>query len=279
MTAIYLIGLGGVLSGPITLPVVPGIGCQMPDDAIDLEAELAAPAEGFAWALVDGAPVLLADHRGEVYSTATGDAQQFDALGELPEGLTLDPRPSLAHAWTDGSWQVDATLVANLLKEAQASAWVLIKAERDRRKKAGFNAGGKWVHSDTFSRSQWLGLKDNARDALAAGGTMADGLRDDEDKPIIWKMLDGSFVPVTAQLAFDVVAAVTRADMAIFTAAETHNVIMRAAADPAAYEYTTGWPQTYAEWAAIQAQDPETIPPEDPAPETDPEQDPEPAPE
>lgn len=154
------------------------------------------------------------------------------------------------------------------LAELQASAWELIKAERDRRKKAGFNAAGKWVHSDTFSRSQWLGLKDNARDTLAAGGTMADGLRDDEDKPIIWKMLDGSFVPVTAQLAFDVVAAVTRSDMAVFTAAETHNFYMRAAADPSAYDYTTAWPQSYAEWAQIQDQDPETIPPEDPEPES-----------
>jgi len=268
MTAIYLIDPAGALVGPITLPVVPGIGCQMPDDAIDLGSELVAPAEGFVWALLEGEPVLLADHRGTVYSTATGEAQQLDALGELPEGLALDPRPSLAHAWTDGSWQVDATLVAKLHSEAQASAWELIKAERDRRKKAGFNAAGKWVHSDTFSRSQWLGLKDNARDSLANGGTMADGLRDDEDKPIIWKMLDGSFVPVTAQLAFDVVAAVTRSDMAVFTAAETHNAYMRGAADPSAYDYTTDWPQTYAEWAAIQAQDPETIPPEDPAPES-----------
>ena len=279
MTAIYFIDPAGALVGPITLPMVPGIGCQMPEDAIDLGSELVAPEDGFVWALVEGEPVLLADHRGTVYSTASGDAQQFDALGELPEGLTLDPRPSPAHAWVEGQWQISADLVAQLHAEAEAKAWELIKAERDRRKKAGFNAAGKWVHSDTFSRSQWLGLKDNARDALANGGTMADGLSDDEGKPIIWKMLDGLFVPVTAQLAFDVVAAVTRADMAIFTAAETHNVHMRSAADPSAYDYTTGWPQSYAEWAQIQAQDPETIPPEDPAPETDPEQDPEPAPE
>jgi hypothetical protein len=279
MTAIYLIDLAGALVGPITLPMVPGIGCQMPEDAIELDSALAAPEEGFVWALVEGEPVLLADHRGTVYSTATGDAQQLDALGELPEGLTAEPRPSLAHAWTDGNWQVDATLVAKLLKEAQASAWELIKADRDRRTVAGFNVGAVWVHSDLFSRSQWLGLKDNARDALAAGGTLTDGLKDSEGNAIVWKMLGGAFVPVTVQLAFDVVAAVTRSDLAIFTAAETHNVYMRAATDPSAYEYTTGWPQTYAEWAAIQAQEPETIPPEDPAPETDPEQDPEPAPE
>lgn len=259
------------------LSEIPGIGYQVPEGDIDLGRELVAPAEGFVWALVDGEPVLLADHRGMVYSTATGKPQQFDALGELPEGLTLDPRPSPAHAWTNGQWAVSAELVAQLRAEAAAKTWELIKAERDRRKEAGFKVGGEWVHSDLFSRSQWLGLKDNARDALAAGGSMGDVLHDSDGKVIAWKMLDGSFVQVTAQLAFDVVAAVTRSDMAIFTVAELHNARMRAAEDPAAYDYTTDWPLSYAESAEIQPVDPETIPPVDPEPEVPDE--PEPAPE
>ncbi|MBV4524386.1 DUF4376 domain-containing protein [Pseudomonas sp. SWRI74] len=276
MSAIYLIGLAGVLSGPVTLVVVPGIGCQMPDNGIELPGILPEPAEGFVWALVEGEPVLLADHRGVVYSTATGEPELFNELGELPAGLTLDPRPSPAHAWTEGQWQISAELVTQLHAEAEAQAWELIKADRDRRKEAGFKVGNEWVHSDLFSRSQWLGLKDNARDTLAAGGSMESALLDSEGGPIVWKMLDGSFVPVTAQMAFDVVAAVTRSDMAIFKVAEQHNAAMRAAADPAAYDFTTGWPQTYAESAEIQPVDPETIPPVDPEPETDPESLPDP---
>lgn len=267
MTAIYLIGLAGVLSGPITLPLVPGVGVQVPDNAIQLPGELAGPDEGFVWVLVGAEPELLVDYRGTVYSTSTGEAQQFDLPGELPQGLTVEPRPSLAHAWVDDAWQIDATLVEKLHSEAEATAWGLIKGERDRRSVAGTQAGDKWVHSDLFSRSQWLGLKDNARDALAAGGTMDTALCDSQGQAIVWKMLDGSFVPVTAQLAFDVVAAVTRSDIAIFTAAEQHNAAMRTAEDPAAYAYAAGWPQSYAEWAALPPVEPETIPPVEPAPE------------
>jgi hypothetical protein len=264
---VYQVDQAGALY-VVVLSEVPGIGFQVPPDAIDLRCELVAPAEGFAWVLVEGEPVQVVDHRGAVYSTATGEPQHFDGLGELPEGLTIDPRPSMAHAWTDGSWQVDAALAAKLRSAVQGDVWDKIKAERDRRKEAGFNVGGKWVHSDLFSRSQWLGLKDNARDTLAAGGSMVSVLHDSESKPIVWKMLDGSFVPVTAQLAFDVVAAVTCSDMAIFTVAEQHNAAMRACADPAAYNCATGWPQTYAEWAAIPPEEPETIPPVDPEPDS-----------
>lgn len=130
--------------------------------------------------------------------------------------------------------------------------WEKIKGERERRTSAGFNVSGQWVHSDLFSRSQWLGLKDTARDVLTAGGTMGDTLHDNLGQAIAWKMLGGAFVPVTAQLAFDVVAAVTCSDMAIFTAAEQHNAAMRAAAAPARYDYLVNWPPTYAEWAATQ---------------------------
>lgn len=153
------------------------------------------------------------------------------------------------------------------LEELQSTAWDAIKGERDRRKDSGFKVGNEWVHSDLFSRSQWLGLKDNARDALAAGGTMESVLYDCDGLPIAWKMLDGSFVQVTAQLAFDVVAAVTRSDLAIFKAAEVHKATMLAAENPAAYNYSTGWPQTYAESVQILPVDPETIPPVDPEPE------------
>ncbi len=270
MSAIYLVDPNGELSGPVTIPVVPGIGCQMPDNGIELDDTLPGPADGFVWVLVDGCPVTLADHRGTVYRTATGAPEQFDALGDLPEGLTLLPKPSPAHAWADGAWSLSQPLVDQLKEGAQGQIWEAIKVERDRRTVAGFNVGSVWVHSDEFSRIQWLGLKDAARDALVAGGTMASVLRDSDGEQIVWKMLGGSFVPVTAQLAFDVVAAVTCSDKAIFTVAEQHKVAMRAAEDPAAYDYSTGWPQTYAESVQTLPVDPETIPPEEPAPEPDP---------
>lgn len=266
MSVIYLFDLAGVLFGPVALPVVPGIGVQMPDNAISLVEELAAPADGFVWALAHGSPVELADNRGTVYSTETGEPHDFKGLGSLPSNFTPYPPPSSVHAWISGQWQVSPQLVAELRAKTEAGSWALIKDERDRRSIAGIMVGSLWVHSDLFSRSQWLGLKDNARDALAAGRAMTDGLLDSDGQAIVWKMLDGAFLPVTAQMAFDVVAAVTRSDIALFTFAEQHNSAMRAATDPAAYDYTTGWPKSYAEWASTPVLEPEIIPPVEPEP-------------
>ena len=73
---------------------------------------MANPAAGKAWGLVGGQPQQLADHRGTVYRTDTGAAEQHTALGNLPEGLTTLPRPSVDHSWSGNAWTFDATLQA-----------------------------------------------------------------------------------------------------------------------------------------------------------------------
>lgn len=55
---------------------------------------------------------LIADHRGTVYSTATGAAQPHTELGELPAGLTSEPRPTADHLWDGSAWAFDAALQA-----------------------------------------------------------------------------------------------------------------------------------------------------------------------
>ena len=128
-----------------------------------------------------------------------------------------------------------------------AAVWENIKAERDRRtEQSGFQVGGKWYHSDAKSKLQHLGNKDTARDQIAAGGTMADPLRDPlSGQPIPWKTMDGSWQPLTVQLAFDIVNAGKAAELAHHAAAERHRAAMEAAADPAAYDFSTGWPPAF----------------------------------
>jgi len=109
---IYIADNTGILTGPIELPVIPGIGIQVPSNAIQLAAKLANPAAGKVWALVDGQPQQLADHRGTVYRTDTGTAEQYAAMGELPEGLTTEARPSADHRWSGNGWVFDAALQA-----------------------------------------------------------------------------------------------------------------------------------------------------------------------
>ncbi len=126
--------------------------------------------------------------------------------------------------------------------------WENIKAERDNRKSGGFKVkiGGvdKWFHSDPDSRIQHLGLKDKARDLIASGGSLA-GKLTVLGQSVRWKTMDGSFVEITAQIAFDIVAAAGDLDAQLFTAAEQHRVAMEASANRAAYDYSTGWPSSY----------------------------------
>jgi hypothetical protein len=126
-----------------------------------------------------------------------------------------------------------------------AEIWDRIKAKRDVIKAGGVKVGTKWYHTDTESRIQHLGLLEKARAARAAGGTDATRLQA-LGQDIKWKTMDGSFIYLTVKHAEDIFAAVTDLDAAAFAAAETHRVAMEASADPAAYDFSVGWPATFA---------------------------------
>lgn len=130
------------------------------------------------------------------------------------------------------------------LADVQAAVWRRIQDRRDTLKAGGVQVGTQWFHTDDSSRIQYLGLKDRARDLLAAGGSMADPITI-LGKAVQWKTMDGSFVPITAQLAFDIVSAVGDLDAAAFAVAETHRAAMMASPDPAAYDFSTGWPVVF----------------------------------
>lgn len=118
------------------------------------------------------------------------------------------------------------------LEELRAAAWSGIKAERERRKAGGVKVGAKWFHSDDGSRIQQMSL-------VMMGASIPAGLQ--------WKTMDGSFITMTQALAGNVFAAAAASDHAVFAAAETHRVAMEASADPAAYDYSGGWPEIYGE--------------------------------
>jgi hypothetical protein len=123
--------------------------------------------------------------------------------------------------------------------------WTAIRGERDKRTQlGGCQVGASWFHTDTFSRSQWLGLKDQARDILAAGGAMTDPVKKLGSK-VLWKTMGGTFVTVTVQLTFDVVGATGDSDARVFMQAEIHRSAMKASADPLAYDFSGGWPVNF----------------------------------
>lgn len=118
------------------------------------------------------------------------------------------------------------------IEELRAEAWEKIKLERDRRTQlGGYEVGGKWFHSDTFSRTQQVGL-------VLLGANIPPGTQ--------WKTLDGSFVTMTQQLAMQIFQAAAASDIATFAAAEAHKAAMLASADPLAYDYlSSGWPVAF----------------------------------
>ncbi|HEY0845810.1 MAG TPA: DUF4376 domain-containing protein [Noviherbaspirillum sp.] len=110
--------------------------------------------------------------------------------------------------------------------------WDAIKSERDRRKAGGVLVTGKWFHSDDPSRIQQIGL-------VMMGANIPPGLQ--------WKTMDGTFVTMTQALANQIFQAVAAQDQAIFAKAEQHKAAMEASANPAAYDFSSGWPPVYGE--------------------------------
>lgn len=123
--------------------------------------------------------------------------------------------------------------------------WEAIKAKRDAIKAGGAKVGTKWYHTDPDSRIQHLGLKDQARDLLAAGKPDSASLQK-LGQDVHWKTMDGSFIRLTVKLAFDIVESVGNLDALAFAAAETHRMAMEVSPEPESYDFSGGWPEVFA---------------------------------
>lgn len=124
----YLIDESGALFGPVEFPVVPGIGTQLPSNAVTLGIELSPAPAAHTWAFVDGALQLQADCRGDVYRTDTGFKETWMKLGDLPDGYTTQAWPGACHRWINGAWAFDETArLADLNSQALAKRDALLR--------------------------------------------------------------------------------------------------------------------------------------------------------
>lgn len=173
----------------------------------------------------------------------------FDANGRVTEShhdltLTAEALPEGAVPLTEYQWgrRFDLRLQGGILiedppavplEQIRAARWEAIKKERDRRIQCGgYKVGARWYHSDTFSRTQQLGL-------FQLGASLPAGVQ--------WKTMDGTFVTMTQALAGQIFTAAVASDIAVFAAAEAHKAALEAAADPVAYDFSGGWPATFGE--------------------------------
>ena len=119
------------------------------------------------------------------------------------------------------------------IEKVRLASWEAIKAERDSRTlNGGYKVGAHWYHSDTFSRTQQMGL-------VMLGASLPNGVE--------WKTMGGTKVLMTAALAQQIFAAAAASDIAIFAAAEAHRTAMMASANPATYDFSGGWPPAFGE--------------------------------
>ena len=195
----YIVDAAGILSGPVELPEIPGLGMQLPSNAIEFENELPAPKPGHAWVFVDGQPDQLADHRGEVYSTDTGEPQQHDALGKLPAGLTPEQRPSADHSWSGSGWVFDDELHARRMQAEAQARRQQIDVERDRRIDAGVVFHGVMFQSRATDRENIAGAAQLAFMAVVAGAQAGDLRWSSPDQDFAWIASDNTLVPMDAQ--------------------------------------------------------------------------------
>ena len=176
------------------------------------------------WQIRDAAGNVLATHDSVI--TASED-DVFIAFGHI----WLDPKPS-AGAYVTEVPDPSPPPPTPDYSTIAASHWEAIKAERDRRtQQGGYQVAGKWFHSDTFSRTQQMGL-------VMMGADIPADLQ--------WKTMDGSFVTMTQALAGQVFAAAAASDAALFARAEQIKAAMEA--DPVNFQLAgQTWPVVFGE--------------------------------
>lgn len=175
-----------------------------------------------------------------VYTTDTmriySGSIELDEMGKMPMHSTLTPPPDgqFAQLHKDGWVVLDAYPESKRdPQEVKNTKWEEIKSIRDRlTQQGGYKAQGKWFHSDTFSRSQQLGL-------VIMGSSIPAGLQ--------WKTMDGSFVEMTPALSQVIFQAAALQDDLVFSYAEQLNQQVQSSDKPASIDISQGWPETYQE--------------------------------
>jgi len=180
------------------------------------------------------------------YSKTTGGFYTEEIhRGAIPEDaveITADIHAALLQGQSNGFRIVgDADGYPELLPPLPATAEEVsqrIKAERDaRRFTGGVQVNGMWFRSDQVATGEYTALM-----LLGAGLPGNTVLRAG------WRTMDdGVVVDMTPDLVGQILAAGFAAAAAIDDAAQAHLLAVAVAEDPAAYDYTGGWPPIFGE--------------------------------
>lgn len=130
-----------------------------------------------------------------------------------------------------------ATQPVQEASQVRAATWASIRAERDRRRfNSGVEVGGHWFLSTAIAAGEYNSL-----------ALLSAGLPDNTVLRANWRTMDGATVDMTPALVRQILAAGFAAVAAIDDAAQVHKAAMEASADPAAYDFSSGWPAGFGE--------------------------------
>ena len=173
-------------------------------------------------------------------------ALQWSGASGWVEHSTGEPNQQITElpAWALDAVQLRSSHLADLAAASAAAAAqaayaaahptravirAAIKAERDRRKFNGVFVSGKWIHTDTYSRTQWMGM-------VMMGASVP---------AIEWTTMDGTSITTSQALAGAVFQATATLDATLFAYAKSLIAAVDASSDPASVDITTGWPATF----------------------------------
>ena len=150
------------------------------------------------------------------------------------------PKPDKFYDWDEASknWVVNETLYKKALEDLRALLWESIKAHRLFKSTDGtlVPSTNKWAHTDEVSQITYTRAKDY--------------LEFHPDETVDWKMLDGSFVKISADLLKEICSNVFYVGQEAFIAAEKHKhkiSLINDIGQLEEYDYKTGWPTTYSD--------------------------------
>jgi hypothetical protein len=183
--------------------------------------------------------------------TTFGTGKPVTARAIEPDWNLVEGEEFKVDVWEPGMiWDGNNVrhLSANELSEAEInSVWEEIKAERDQRKAGGVmiavDGVDRWFHTDDPSRIQYSILDNKATRGALPDETVLHPL---------WKTMSGVKVPMTVGRLREILDAGIVLEATVFNVAEAHRAAMQESENPAEYDYSGNWPQTYADWAALQ---------------------------
>lgn len=128
-----------------------------------------------------------------------------------------------------GQWVNDATLLEEKKLSNQLDVWELIKNKRLQQVTGGVlvNSVDKVFHTDETTAIQY--------------SSVAGMIALNNYEPIMWKVLDNTWVSLTEDLFRELQVAMRVNTQQTYMVAEQHKAAMLEAEDPLAYDYSTGW--------------------------------------